>query len=66
MRKRNESVTLEHERLAPSAPAASTSPSPSPQLDKGVSLRQSLRLPGSARPAGDSGMKRPLGSEYYY
>uniref|UniRef100_A0A8C9G1U5 Lysophosphatidylserine lipase ABHD12 n=1 Tax=Pavo cristatus TaxID=9049 RepID=A0A8C9G1U5_PAVCR len=46
MRKRNESVTVEHERAA-AAPAP---------LDKGCSLRHSLRLP-----AADTGMKRPLG-----
>lgn len=50
MRKRNESVTVEHERAA-AAPAP---------LDKGCSLRHSLRLP-AATAAADTGMKRPLG-----
>lgn len=49
MRKRNESVTVEHERAA-AAPAP---------LDKGCSLRHSLRLPPAADV--DAGMKRPLG-----
>uniref|UniRef100_A0A8D0L976 Abhydrolase domain containing 12, lysophospholipase n=1 Tax=Sphenodon punctatus TaxID=8508 RepID=A0A8D0L976_SPHPU len=60
MRKRNESITLEHERFA-AAPSAATA---SPPLDTGCSLRQSLRLPSSARPATDPGMKRPLGRRY--
>ncbi|XP_054049916.1 lysophosphatidylserine lipase ABHD12 isoform X7 [Rissa tridactyla] len=51
MRKRNESVTVEHERAASAA-------APAP-LDKGCSLRHSLRLPAAA--AADTGMKRPLG-----
>uniref|UniRef100_A0A8B9NGH8 Uncharacterized protein n=1 Tax=Accipiter nisus TaxID=211598 RepID=A0A8B9NGH8_9AVES len=51
MRKRNESVTVEHERAA-AAPAP---------LDKGCSLRHSLRLPPAADV--DAGMKRPLGRE---
>ncbi|XP_041324089.1 lysophosphatidylserine lipase ABHD12 [Pyrgilauda ruficollis] len=54
MRKRNESVTVEHERAA----AASAAPGP---LDKGCSLRRSLRLPASAAA---EGMKRPLGRRY--
>ncbi|TRZ25123.1 hypothetical protein HGM15179_002026 [Zosterops borbonicus] len=52
MRKRNESVTVEHERAAAASAAA-----PGP-LDKGCSLRRSLRLPASAAA---EGMKRPLG-----
>ncbi|NXV10006.1 ABD12 lipase, partial [Cettia cetti] len=55
MRKRNESVTVEHERAAA---AAATAPGP---LDKGCSLRRSLRLPASAAA---EGMKRPLGRRY--
>ncbi|NXE97689.1 ABD12 lipase, partial [Menura novaehollandiae] len=50
MRKRNESVTVEHERAA-------AVPGP---LDKGCSLRRSLRLPAAAA----EGMKRPLGRRY--
>uniref|UniRef100_A0A8D0FWU6 Uncharacterized protein n=1 Tax=Strix occidentalis caurina TaxID=311401 RepID=A0A8D0FWU6_STROC len=54
MRKRNESVTVEHERAA-AAPAP---------LDKGCSLRHSLRLPAATAAAADTGMKRPLGRRY--
>ncbi|KAF4798895.1 hypothetical protein TURU_059724 [Turdus rufiventris] len=54
MRKRNESVTVEHERAA----AAAAVPGP---LDKGCSLRRSLRLPASSAA---EGMKRPLGRRY--
>ncbi|XP_060548544.1 lysophosphatidylserine lipase ABHD12 isoform X2 [Pantherophis guttatus] len=71
MRKRNESVTLEHERFASSAPAsaaaaaaAAASSSSSPSLDKGFSLRSSPHLAGSARAAGDSAMKRALGRRH--
>ncbi|KAM6367623.1 lysophosphatidylserine lipase ABHD12 isoform 2-T2 [Alca torda] len=56
MRKRNESVTVEHERAASAA-------APAP-LDKGCSLRHSLRLPAAAAAAADTGMKRPLGRRY--
>ncbi|KAJ7402636.1 Monoacylglycerol lipase ABHD12 [Pitangus sulphuratus] len=57
MRKRNESVTVEHERAAAAAAAAGAVPGP---LDKGCSLRHSLRLPAAAA----EGMKRPLGRRY--
>ncbi|KAH0622835.1 hypothetical protein JD844_025555 [Phrynosoma platyrhinos] len=68
MRKRNESVTLEHERfVASSSSSAAASASAPPQLEKGFSLRtSSLRLPdsggGGVRP--DSGMKRTLGRRH--
>ncbi|RMC07772.1 hypothetical protein DUI87_15241 [Hirundo rustica rustica] len=52
MRKRNESVTVEHDRAAAAVPGP---------LDKGCSLRRSLRLPASAAA---EGMKRPLGRRY--
>ncbi|NWV83588.1 ABD12 lipase, partial [Dasyornis broadbenti] len=55
MRKRNESVTVEHERAAAAAAAVPGS------LDKGCSLRRSLRLPAAAAA---EGMKRPLGRRY--
>ncbi|KAJ7419296.1 Monoacylglycerol lipase ABHD12 [Willisornis vidua] len=54
MRKRNESVTVEHERAAAAAVSG--------PLDKGCSLRHSLRLPAAAVAA--EGMKRPLGRRY--
>ncbi|XP_062427350.1 lysophosphatidylserine lipase ABHD12 isoform X3 [Rhea pennata] len=57
MRKRNESVTVEHER----AGAGAAAPAPP---DKGCSLRHSLRLPPAAAAATAAGMKRPLGRRY--
>ncbi|KAJ7341243.1 hypothetical protein JRQ81_005121 [Phrynocephalus forsythii] len=68
MRKRNESVSLEHERFTSSAPApAPAASSSSSHPEKGFSLRTtSLRFPGAAAAAtaGDSGMKRTLGRRH--